>query len=401
MPVDPRYRWPMIGPFPFSLFANPRLGTPGMTVLPAAGFRRAQAEITAWPGYAPTALLDLSDLARQAGIGVLRMKDEASRFGLGSFKALGGAYAVANLLCDELARSGVAPAASIADLEAGVYRAATERVTVTCATDGNHGRAVAWGARRFHAGCIIFIHATVSQGRADAIAAYGADIRRVPGNYDDAVHACSSQAEAQGWRVVSDTSWPGYTEIPRDIMQGYRLMADEAANQWSGEPPTHVFIQAGVGAAAAAVSIQCRARFTPSPAVIVVEPDHAACLLASATSGELTLVPGELDTIMAGLACGEPSLLAWQELERAAAAFMAIPDAAAVATLRLLASHGIVAGESGVAGLAGLLLAAADPGARSTLGLDAASRVLLFSTEGATDPELYATLAGPSGGAVI
>ena len=140
------------------------------------------------------------------------------------------------------------------------------------------------------------------------------------------------QAEAHGWHVVSDTAWPGYTEIPRDIMQGYRLMADEAAGQWTGDPPTHVFIQGGVGGAAAAVSIHLRARFKPAPALIVVEPDRAACLLASAELGELTAIPGDLDTLMAGLACGEPSLLAWQELDRAAAAFMAIPDAAAVET---------------------------------------------------------------------
>ena len=382
----------MLDPFPFRLFANPRLGPPGIVVLPASGFRRAKAEITAWSGYAPTSMRDLSDIAQQAGIGTIRLKDEASRFGLGSFKALGGAYAVATLLRNELARRGVASDASNTDLESGKYRRATEGITVTCATDGNHGRAVAWGAQRFHAGCVIFIHATVSPGRADAIARYGAEIRRGPGTYDDALRACSGQAEANGWHVVSDTSWPGYIEIPRDIMQGYCLMADEAADQWTGEPPTHVFIQCGVGAAAAAVSIQSRARFSPAPALIVVEPDHAACLLASAERGELTVVPGELDTIMAGLACGEPSLLAWGELERAATAFLAIPDEAAVATMRLLGSHGIVAGESGVAGLAGCLLAAADPAARTTLGLDANSRVLLFSTEGATDPELYAKL---------
>ena len=225
-----------------------------------------------------------------------------------------------------------------------------------------------------------------------AIEAYGATVRWVPGTYDDALRECSRQAEAQGWPVVSDTSWPGYTEIPRDIMQGYRLMADEAADQWAGAPPTHVFVQAGVGAAAASVSVQCRARFAPAPALVVVEPDRAACLLASVRTGALTAVRGALDTIMAGLACGEPSLLAWQELERGAAAFMAIPDAAAVATMRRLAAQGIVAGESGVAGLAGLLLAAANPAARSALGLDAASRVLVFSTEGATDPALYAEL---------
>jgi len=384
----------LLGPLPFTLFSNPRHGTPGITVLPAAGFRRARAEITSWSGYAPTPLHDLPELAARAGIGALRLKDESGRFGLGSFKALGGAYAVAKVLAGELGRTGVAPAVTTAGLEAGTWRAATSRITLACATDGNHGRAVAWGAQRFHARCVVYLHQGVSAGRADAIARYGAELRRVPGSYDDSVRVCASEAAAQHWHVVSDTAWPGYTEIPRDIMQGYRLMADEAADAWTGAPPTHVFIQGGVGGAAAAVSVQCRTRFSPVPALVVVEPDHAACLLASAELGEATAIPGDLDTIMAGLACGEPSLLAWQELDRAAGAFMAIPDEAAVAGMRLLAADGIEAGESGVAGLAGCLLAAADPAARAMLGLNAASRVLAFSTEGATDPQLYARLVG-------
>ena len=384
----------MLGPHPFTLFSNPRLGPSGITVLPTAGFRRARSEIAAWPGYVATPLRDLPELASRAGIGTLRLKDKSGRFGLGSVKALGGAYAVAVLLCNELARAGVAPAATTADLEAGTYRAATQHVTVACATDGNHGRAVAWGAQRFHARCVIFLHAGVSQSRADAIARYGAEIRRVPGTYDDSVRECTRQAAPRHWHVVSDTAWPGYTEVPRDIMQGYRLMADEAADQWTGPPPTHVFIQGGVGGAAAAVSVQCRAQFDPTPALIVVEPDRAACLLASAELGEPTTIPGDLNTLMAGLACGEPSLLAWQELDRAACAFMAIPDDAAVASMRLLAAAGIVAGKSGVAGLAGCLLAAADPAARATLGFDSTSCVLAFSTEGDTDPDLYTRLVG-------
>jgi len=149
-----------------------------------------------------------------------------------------------------------------------------------------------------------------------------------------------------------------------------------------------------VGGAAAAVSVQMRARYALPPGLVVVEPDQAACLLASAERGTLTTVPGALDTIMAGLACGEPSVLAWAELERGAAAFMAVPDAAAIACMKMLAGAGIIAGESGVAGLAGFLLAAADPAARETLGLRADSRVLLFSTEGATDPDLYRRLVG-------
>jgi diaminopropionate ammonia-lyase len=370
----------------FTLFMNPRHGTPGIVTLPAAGFRRARSEITSWDGYLPTPLRDLPLP------GVVRLKDEAGRFGLGSFKVLGSAYAVLNLLADGLARQNVAPSAGSADLAAGRYAEATERITITSATDGNHGRAVAWAAARFHCRCVIYLHETVSAAREAAIASFGAEVRRVPGTYDDAVRACARDAETQVWCIVSDTSWPGYTEVPRDIMQGYRLMADEAADQWTGPPPTHVFIQGGVGGAAAAVAVQARARWGQGPALIVVEPERAACLLASARAGRATTVTGNLDTIMAGLACGEPSLLAWQELERSATAFMAIPDAAAVDTMRFLAGAGIVTGESGVAGLAALRLALADRAACLALGLDSDSRALVFGTEGATDTLLYESL---------
>jgi diaminopropionate ammonia-lyase len=383
----------MLQAYPFHLFANPRSRLPGPVVLPDGGYARARAEITSWPGYAPTPLRDLPGLAAEAGVAAVRLKDEAERFGLGSFKALGGAYAVAEVLIAELARRGVAPAATSADLVARRYAATTRDVTVTTATDGNHGRSVAWGAERFGCRCVIYIHRTVSVGREQAIARYGAEVRRVAGNYDDAVHEAARTAAAQGWFVVSDTSWPGYESVPVNVMQGYRLMIDEVAEQWAA-PPTHVFIQAGVGAAPASVSVQARTRYAPPPAVVVVESDQAACLLASAEAGTPTAVPGELKTLMAGLACGEPSLLAWSELEHGAAAFMAVPDGAAVDCMRLLAREGIVAGESGVASLAAFLLAAADPAARETLGLGSASRVLLFNTEGATDPETYRALVG-------
>jgi diaminopropionate ammonia-lyase len=374
---------------PFELLLNPRQGLPGVTVLPDAGFRRAKAEISAWPDYAPTPLRDLPWLA---GFNVVRLKDESPRFGLGSFKALGGAYAVGKLLAAELGRQGVARSASTTELTDGPYADYTAAVTVACATDGNHGRSVAWGAQRFHCKCVIFVHETVSQGRVDAIAQYGARVERVRGTYDDAVRAANHQARRNGWFVVSDTSYPGYTEIPRDVMQGYRLMADEAADQWIGPPPTHVFIQAGVGGAATAVSIQMRGRFTPMPLLIVVEPERAACLLASAKAGALAVVHGDLDTTMAGLACGEPSLLAWQELERAAWAFLSIADEAAGDAVRLLADNGLAIGESGVAGLAGLTLTATDPTARAALRLTSDSRILLFGTEGVTDSAVYETI---------
>jgi diaminopropionate ammonia-lyase len=385
----------MIPNAPFRFLVNRHHGTPGVVVLPDSGFRRAKAEIASWTGYAPTPLLDLPDVAAAARVGSVHYKDEASRFGLGSFKALGGAYAVMRLLQAELARRGVANAATAADLTDGSHKDATRAITVTCATDGNHGRSVAWGAQRFGAACVIFVHETVSQGRRDAIARYGATIRVVPGNYDDAVREAQKQADANGWFVVSDTSYPGYTEVPRDVMQGYRVMADEAADQ-IGAAPTHVFIQGGVGGVAAAVAAQMRARFGTGPRVIVAEPDKAACLLASAEAGAPVTVPGDLDTLMAGLACGEPSLLAWQELERSAFAFCSVTDDSAVACMKVLAARKppVVAGESAVAGMAALLLAAAEPFARAALAIDDTSRVLLFGTEGATDAEVYARLVG-------
>ena len=197
-------------------------------VLNRAAFEQAKREIASWPGYAPTPLVGLPGLARAIGIGSLSYKDESGRFGLGSFKALGGAYAVLRQLQVRLGD------VSSAELRAGQHRARTASITVACATDGNHGRSVAWGARLFGCRCVIYIHETVSQGRADAIARYGAEVRRVPGNYDDAVRQAARDAAANGWIVVSDTSYPGYTDIPRDVMQGYTVMADEALAQMSG-----------------------------------------------------------------------------------------------------------------------------------------------------------------------
>ena len=220
-------------------------------ILNDAAFARAKATITAWPGYAPTPLLPLSGIAAACKVGALYYKDEASRFGLGSFKALGGAYAVWQVLCRTAAEKDISPD----DREAFVAHART--LTVTCATDGNHGRSVAWGAQTFGCNCVIFIHATVSEGRKREIERYGARVIRCTGNYDDSVHEAQATADREGWIVVSDTSYPGYTEIPKDVMQGYELMAAEAIRQWpEAEPPTHIFLQTGVGGLAAAVAAQ-------------------------------------------------------------------------------------------------------------------------------------------------
>ena len=221
----------------FALFQNPLAahgapyGRAQESVMDAAGHRAAFDEITRWPGYAPTPLVALSDVARATGVAAVHYKDEGGRFGLGSFKALGGAYAVRRHLAAIVAAKRGTPPSTEA-LLAGTHRAITESVTVTTATDGNHGRSVAWGAQLFACRAVIYIHEGVSVGRQQAIERYGARVVRTPGNYDDSVRQAAADAAANGWTVVSDTSYEGYRDIPRDVMHGYTVMAEEALRQW-------------------------------------------------------------------------------------------------------------------------------------------------------------------------
>lgn len=364
-------------------------------ILNDAALATARDTITSWAGYAPTPLHDLKGLAGEIGVAAIHYKDEAGRFGLGSFKALGGAYAVARLLAKQVG----CPLSEIVD---GKHPKAVSQVTVCCATDGNHGRSVAWGAQRFGARCVIFIHATVSEGRKTAIEAYGAEVRRCDGNYDDSVREAQETATREGWFVVSDTSYPGYMEIPRDVMQGYEVMASEAFDLLP-EPPTHIFLQTGVGGMAAAIVALAKRRWgSDRPMIVLTDPDQSACWVDTYVAGEPTAVHGDLDTLMAGLACGEISALAWAILQDHGDAAMAVSDASAIEMMRRLAcppapdAH-IVAGESAVAGLAGLAVAMQSDEMRAALALDDASRVLVFGTEGDTDPELYTELVGATG----
>lgn len=374
-------------------------------ILNDSDFETAKATISSWPGYAPTPLVPLPSLAAEAGVASLYYKDEGGRFGLGSFKALGGAYAVARLLQRELeARLGTP--VSMDDIVSRAYPEETSKITVCCATDGNHGRSVAWGAQTFGCRCVIFIHATVSEGRKTAIEAYGAEVRRCAGNYDDSVRVAQSVATEEGWFVVSDTSYPGYMEIPKDVMQGYELMGAEAFDQLD-LPPTHIFLQTGVGGMAAAVAAQAKRRWGDArPTIVLADPELSACWMESFVAGEPTAVEGDLDTLMAGLACGEVSALAWEILKDHGDAVMALPDEAAIEMMRRLAhpvgtDRPIVAGESAVAGLAGLMAASASDEARKALGLGPDSRVLVFGSEGDTDPELYKKLVGMDAATVL
>ncbi|MBW3095849.1 diaminopropionate ammonia-lyase [Pseudohoeflea coraliihabitans] len=352
--------------------------------------------LDAFPDYEATPLVCLPGLAASLGVASLDLKDEGQRYGLFSFKALGGSYAVARLVHRFLeARLGrkVEPAEMLSDES----KAVAAQMTVACATDGNHGRSVAAGAQKFGCRCVIFLHRGVSRGRERAIAQFGAEIRRTAGNYDQSVAEATETAAKEGWTTVSDFSWPGYEEIPGLVMQGYTLMLEEIFQQASA-PYTHVFVQGGVGGLAAVVAGYFHDRLGENgPRIIVVEPDRANCLQRSATAGQLVAMAAEQPTVMAMLECYEPSLVAWQILEKTADDYLTIGDGSAIKAMRVLADPvggdpALVIGESGGAGLAGLQTALSDATLREKLGLGADSRVLLFGTEGATDPGLYEAL---------
>jgi diaminopropionate ammonia-lyase len=372
-----------------------------LTVVMSAGEAQIAAEeITAWRGYAQTPLVPLGGLAKTLGIAELHYKDEGGRFGLGSFKALGGAYAVGRALA-KFVSAETKSDVSATDILSGAYAEVTQRFTVTCATDGNHGRSVAWGAQRFGCACVIYVHQTVSQGRINAIASYGAHVIVHPGHYDETVRRAAEDAQASGWTVVSDTSWDGYLQIPRDVMHGYCLMCSEALAQLP-QAPTHVVVPGGVGGVAAAV---CAALWwhygAERPKLIVAEPSNAACLMESAAAGLRTGLAGDIETVMAGLSCGEPSQLAWEILRLGVRDFMVVDDAMAVAAMGTLAfphagDTAIVAGESAACVIAALERASGTPSLATKLALDGTSRVLVFGTEGATDPTLYTKLVGAS-----
>ncbi len=383
---DPQHRSPLDEP-DRSSFGN-------AAAAEALSFMSARAD------YVPTPLHELRQLAERLGVGTIFVKDESTRFGLGSFKALGGSYAVERLVLEEAGRR-LERSLGSHDLRNSDVRQIAQSVTVACATDGNHGRSVAQGAQLVGAKAVIFVHAGVSEERVRAISQLGARIVRVDGTYDDSVEEASRVAAENGWIPVSDTSWPGYERIPSLVMQGYTVLVSELMEQMPA-PPTHLFIQAGVGGVAAALA----ARFAlvlqeRRPFVTVVEPSRAACVLQAALSGRaVRIAPGEA-TVMAMLECYEASMVAWRILSKAGDAFMTVDEDEAIEAMKALANPAagdtaIVAGESGAVGLAGLINVAGDEKARHELGLGPDSRVLVVNTEGATDPKQYARLTGLS-----
>ncbi|TDE58398.1 pyridoxal-phosphate dependent enzyme [Nonomuraea mesophila] len=347
--------------------------------------RRARARFAGLPGYRPTPVHTVHGFA---GTAAAHIKDESLRMGLGSFKALGGAYAV-RLMAE---REPEGPA-------------------FVCASAGNHGISVAAGAAEAGVPCVIYLSEDVPEAFERRLRALGAEVRRSGRHYDDSMAAALHAAEEHGWRLVSDSSWEGYTAVPLDVMRGYTVLFDEltdpGALRFSAEPaghqaiggsvhdpvhgpagaleaPTHVFVQAGVGGLAAAAAAYVRDRWGEQPKVVVVEPEGAPCLLESARAGKPVRVGGG-HTTLGRLDCLEPSLVAHRLLSHLADLYMTITDEQADAAVRLLAGHGVALSPCGAAGAAGLL--ELGDASRDALGVDDRSHVLLVGTEGTVEPK--------------
>lgn len=339
----------------------------------------AQKEISQWKDYKATDLISLDDVAATAGVDTIQYKDESTRFGLGSFKALGGAYAVFKLANDYKNEHGN-----------------LNGFAVATATDGNHGRSVAWGAKRLGLESHIFIHSQLSQQRSDAMTALGAVVHRCEGNYDDSLVECERMAKENSWQIVSDTSWEGYETVPVQIMAGYSMMAEEIVQQLDGKIPSHFFIPAGCGGLAGGMLAYFWQVWKEKlPTIVIVESKLSDCVYQSIQNQEIKLVHITEETVMAGLSCGEVSRLIWPILSKGVNHVITIPDDGIVPMMRWLANPieaqrpSIEGGECSAASLAALLAATSDPVLKEKLGLNEESSVLVLGTEGATDPEFY------------
>jgi diaminopropionate ammonia-lyase len=345
-------------------------------------------EIREWPSYKETELRAISAASTLAVKNVF-YKDESTRFGLGSFKALGAPYALSKELV-RLLRARGSLSKSVEFFKEPVP-SALKGITTSCASDGNHGRALAWASLEFGCACRVFIPSFVSNFRRKAIEKYGARIIVVPGTYDDAVSRVESESAKNSWLLIPD-SGAKTTSIAATVMRGYTVISQEVLLRVQG-PFTHCFVQAGVGGLAAAIADSLyRPGQQVDTKIIVVEPESAGGFFRSAAHSRLMSAIGPIKTIAGGLACATPSPLAWRILRSKAHAFMTVTDAQIIEAMKNLYEHGIMAGESGAVGYAGLIAAASNPHIRSSCLLNQKSSVLIIGTEGATDPKAYREL---------
>lgn len=361
--------------------------------------RRVQAFHRSFPEYSVTPLLELNALAGYLGVAKVFVKDESHRFGLNAFKGLGGSYCLGKYVADKLGRD--ISELSYEKIRSGPIREALGDLTFVTATDGNHGRGIAWAAAKLGFKSVVYMPKGSSAERLSNIRALGAEASITDVNYDDTVRYAKTQADRNGWILVQDTAWEGYETIPGWIMEGYTTMGQEIVGQLEGEKPTHIFLQAGVGAMAGAMTGFFVDYYgaQDGPIITIVEPERADCIFrtAEAHDGCRHVVTGDLDTMMAGLACGEPCTIGWDILNGYADDFVSLPDYVAAKGMRVLGNplvgdDRVISGESGAVTLGLAFEVLHKPGLLSLkkeLGLDQSSRILCISTEGDTDQENY------------
>ena len=329
--------------------------------------------ISKWEGYAPTPLLSLNKLSKELNLKNIFYKDENKRFDLKSFKALGGAYAV------EKVTKG------------------NKDIIVATATAGNHGRSVAWGARRLGLKCKIFISEFVSEARGQAMSDLGADVIKVKGNYEQSLIECIKQSTENNWQIVQDVAWKDYMVVPKYTMAGYSVMMREIIDQINSEKITHIILQAGVGGMAGAMVAGIARYLDNVPVTLVVEPDSAACVLESIKTGKIEKIDIKRESLMGGMSCGEVSLVPWEILKNSVKHCISLPDDDIAKTMKLLgdssfSDQSIIAGENSVPGVISLIASCEDESLKQNLKLDQNSNVLVIGCEGDTDKEMYQKL---------
>ena len=333
----------------------------------------AYKSISEWKGYFPTPLLSLNKLSKELNLNKIFYKDENKRFDLKSFKALGGAYAV------EKVTKG------------------NKDMVVATATAGNHGRSVAWGARRLGLKCKIFISEFVSDARGKAMSNLGADVVKVKGNYEKSLMECIKQSTENNWQIVQDVAWKNYMQVPTYTMAGYTVMMKEIVDQINNEKISHIILQAGVGGMAGAMVAGIARYLDNVPVTLVVEPDSAACVLESIKTGKIEKIDIKRESLMGGMSCGEVSLVPWEILKKSVKHCISLPDDDIAKTMKLLGNstfsdQSIIAGENSAPGVISLIASCEDENIKQKLELDQSSNVLVIGCEGDTDQEMYKKL---------
>ena len=344
-----------------------------LKILSSEDIDEAYKTISNWNNYSPTPLISLNKLNEKLKLNKIFYKDESKRFHLKSFKALGGAYAVEKIIKEN------------------------DKTVISTATAGNHGRSVAWGSQKNGLKCKIFISEFVSESRAEAMRNFGADVIRVKGNYEDSLNECIKQSNQSNWQIVQDVAWKDYKLVPKLTMAGYSVMMKEISEQIKNEKISHVILQAGVGGMAAAMVAGIARYLNYIPQIIIVEPDSAACVLASIKTGKIEKISIDKESIMGGMSCGEVSLVPWKILKNSVHYCVTVSDDYISKTIKYLANNQfsdekIIGGECSTPGIASLIGLSNNHEIRKTINLNEDSSVLLFGCEGDADEELYQKL---------